>query len=87
MADRIEKVEKALISLNLISKDVYFCSDIELARFKEAVSNQEVSMRISELIAADTEDVWFDLYRTITSSKELAEKQVEKSIVKQQRLQ
>ena len=44
-------------------------------------------MRISELIVADTEDVWFDLYRTITSSKELAEKQVEKSIVKQQRMQ
>ena len=33
-ADRIEKVEKALIQLNLISKDVFFCSDFEFNRFK-----------------------------------------------------
>ena len=30
LADRIEKVEKALITLNLISKDIFFCSDFEL---------------------------------------------------------
>ena len=85
LADRIEKVEKALITLNLISKDIFFCSDFELQRFKEALQNPELIKRISELIQEDTEDVWFDLYRTITSSKDLAEKQVEKSIVKQQR--
>jgi len=30
------------------------------------------------LIEEDGEDVWFDLYRTITSSKERAERQVER---------
>lgn len=38
LADRIEKVEKALVQMGLISKDVYFCSDFELARFKEAIA-------------------------------------------------
>ena len=38
LADRIEKVEKALVQMGLISKDVYFCSDFELSRFKEAIA-------------------------------------------------
>jgi len=38
LADRIEKVEKALVQMGLISKDVYFCSDFELNRFKEAIA-------------------------------------------------
>ena len=50
LADRIEKVEKALITLNLISKDIFFCSDFELQRFKEALKNPELIKRISELI-------------------------------------
>ena len=83
LADRIEKVEKALISMNLMAKDVYFCSDFEFGRFKEALTNPEVVAQLSRLIAEDSEDVWFDLYRTITSSKEMAERQIEKSIVKQ----
>ena len=37
LADRIEKVEKALVSMNLISKDVFFCSDFEFSRFKQAI--------------------------------------------------
>ena len=36
-ADRIEKVEKALIHMNLISKDIFFCSDFEFYRFTEVV--------------------------------------------------
>ena len=38
LADRIEKVEKALISMNLMAKDVFYCSDFELDRFREAVA-------------------------------------------------
>ena len=34
IADRFEKVEKALVTMNLISKDTLFCSDFELERFK-----------------------------------------------------
>jgi len=87
LADRIEKIEKALVSMNLVAKDVYFCSDFEFGRFKEALAEPGVLERLSCLIEGDREDVWFDLYRTITSSKEMAERQVEKQIVKQQRRQ
>ena len=68
--------------MGLISKDVYFCSDFELTRFKEAIAKPEYLAQLSHLIEEDTEDVWFDLYRTITSSKEMAERQVERQIVK-----
>ena len=37
LADRIEKVEKALVTLNLIAKDGHFCSDFEFNRFKAAL--------------------------------------------------
>ena len=37
LADRYEKVEKALVAMNLISKDVLFCSDFEFNRFKQAL--------------------------------------------------
>ena len=36
-ADRIEKVEKALIDMNFISKDTLFCSDFEFQKFTEVV--------------------------------------------------
>ena len=64
--------------MNLFSKDVFFCLDFELSRFNEAFTNPESLNRVSILIVEDTEDVWFDLYRTFTSSKELAEWQVDK---------
>lgn len=35
LADRFEKIEKALINLKLVSKDTTYCSDLELERFKE----------------------------------------------------
>lgn len=34
-ADRVEKIEKALIQLNLVAKDTTFCSDFEYERFTE----------------------------------------------------
>ena len=49
-ADRIEKVEKALVQLNLISKDVFFCSDFEFNRFKEVAGQKDVIEQISALI-------------------------------------
>jgi len=38
LADRIEKIEKALVSMNLIAKDVNFCSDFEFNRFTDALA-------------------------------------------------
>jgi hypothetical protein len=33
LADRLEKMERALLALGLVSKDTTFCSDFELMRF------------------------------------------------------
>jgi len=60
--------------MNLIAKDVHYCSDFEFNRFKDAMSSPEALEQVSRLIQGDGEDVWFDLYRTITSSKEMAER-------------
>jgi hypothetical protein len=37
LADRIEKVEKVLVSLNLIPKDSLFCSPEGLLAFKDSL--------------------------------------------------
>lgn len=73
--------------MNLISKDGHFCSDFEFNRFRDALHQEGNLEHISKIIQGDSEDVWFDLYRSITSSKEMAERQVEKQIAKQQRQQ
>ena len=38
------------------------------------------------MLANDQEDIWFDLYRSITSQKDIAESTVEKQVQKAQRL-
>lgn len=42
LADRFEKMEKALVNLKLVSKDTTYCSDFEFARFKEEMDNEEI---------------------------------------------
>ena len=37
LADRFERIEKALVHLGLVSKEVIFCSDFEFDRFKEVL--------------------------------------------------
>ena len=59
--------------MNLISKDVFFCSDFEFNRFKKVFEQQDILEKISAIIAADSEDVWFDLYRSITTEKDMCE--------------
>lgn len=49
--------------MNLINKDITFCSDFEFDLFKQEIAKPEVIIELSDLIANDTEDVWFDLYR------------------------
>ena len=34
LSDRIEKIDKALLTMGAVNKDVYFCSKEELATFK-----------------------------------------------------
>jgi len=66
-ADRIEKVEKSLVDLNLISKDGSFCSDYEFNLFCDAIQREGCIASVSEGIKANPEDMWFDLYKSITS--------------------
>jgi len=84
-ADRIEKVEKTLVDLNLASKDVTYCSDYEFNLFCEAIQREGCITAISEGIKSNTEDIWFDLYKSITSQRELAESLVERQVRKIQR--
>ena len=78
LSDRIEKMEKVLINLNLVSKDTTFCADFELFMFTDETKKEETQETILGMLINDTEDIWFDLYRSITSNKENAEKIVEK---------
>jgi hypothetical protein len=77
-ADRIEKVERALVGLNMIHKDIIFCSDYEFNLFKDHLVKKEVIKVISDKIQEDKEDIWFDLYKSITGQRELAERLVER---------
>lgn len=42
LADRFEKLERALLELNLISKETTYCSDIEFQLFSEEIQKPEV---------------------------------------------
>jgi hypothetical protein len=53
LADRFEKVEKALHNMNLISKETTFCSDFEFTMFKEEIAKPEVIVELSNMIAND----------------------------------
>lgn len=39
LADRLEKMEKAFMTMGLVSRETTFCSDFELARFIEEIQN------------------------------------------------
>jgi hypothetical protein len=71
-------VEKSLVDLNLISKDVTFCADYEFNLFCDALSQADCIKRISDSIFENPEDIWFDLYKSITNQRELAENLVER---------
>lgn len=66
-ADRLEKMEKALQQLELISKETNYCSDFEMAQFVDAMNNEDMQKALIAQLANDQEDIWFDLYRSITS--------------------
>lgn len=69
-ADRIEKIEKVLLSLDMISKDGIYCSDHSLMQFKEQLDQEGTLEKIYELILNEKEEIWFDIYRSISSPKD-----------------
>jgi hypothetical protein len=50
LSDRIEKVEKVLLTLGALNKDVYFCSKQELANFRLVFEQESIKQQfLSEL--------------------------------------
>jgi hypothetical protein len=82
LSDRIEKVEKSLLTLGAITKDVYYCSKPQLATFKEAFKQDDIREAFLNDLEKDQVDVWFELYKSISSNKEHVEHEVEKQIKK-----
>lgn len=71
LADRIEKVEKALQNLNLIPKekrDHFYAVDIPLLR--EKLNDEETVKALYEEIMKDKEEVWYEIYESINSQIE-----------------
>lgn len=82
LSDRIEKIEKSLLTLGAITKEVFYCSKPQLAAFREAFSQDEIREAFLNDLEKDQLDVWFDLYKSISANKEQVEHEVEKQIKK-----
>lgn len=67
IADRIEKVEKVLVSMSLISKEQLYCSNEQLALFMEEFRKEENMKKVFSILENDREELWFDIYRSITT--------------------
>ena len=83
-ADRIEKVEKVLFAHLLIPKDQIYCSDEQLESFKASL-NEELLEKIYTELAMEKEEIWFDIYRSISSLSSAEQSEKEKK--KQQRVE
>jgi hypothetical protein len=70
LADRLEKVEKVLINLNLIPKDLIYCSNESLEAFNLNLENEEFIVNVYDKIMNDKEEIWFDIYRSLTNTQE-----------------
>ena len=79
-ADRLEKVEKILLAHNLIPKDQIYCSQEDLDAFNEQFNSDQMSERVYHDILTENEELWFDIYRSITAqSQESIDKESKRS--------
>ena len=39
LADRVERIERALVTLGLIQKEIHYCSDFEFQRFVDVINS------------------------------------------------
>ena len=63
LADRQEKIEKALLHFELIPKDMIYCSPEMLHTFNASIDG--MLERVCDKILSEKEEVWFDIYRSI----------------------
>lgn len=79
-ADRLEKLEKVLLQLNLIPKDQIYCSDTMLEAFKSTLlsDNESLLTKIYESVMNDKEEIWFDIYRSISNQQSGENSEIER---------
>jgi hypothetical protein len=67
-SDRFEKVERTLLSMNLIPKDHFYCSDEDLETFKIRLlrKEEEPLMIVNAGLQVENDDVWFEIYRSVS---------------------
>ena len=53
--------------MGLIPKDQIYCSPEALTEFKELISETVTQDKIYVAIMEEKEEIWFDIYRSITS--------------------
>ena len=99
-SDRFEKIEKVLLTFEMIHKDTFYCSDFGLNYFKMFLhaNSEQILQTIHKTVLAtlDTDDhVWFDIYRQVsgggpqgggdTDADRLRQRKLEKRRQRQQR--
>lgn len=62
----------------LICKEVYYCSPQDLAFFSQTFA--EIKPVIIEKILEDTEDLWFEIYKSVAADKSQVEKNLEMEV-------
>jgi hypothetical protein len=70
-SDRFEKIERILLSLELIHKDTFYCSDYALEYFQMFLlgNKEELLHRVVATLKTCLESddhVWFDIYRSVS---------------------
>ncbi len=70
-SDRFEKIEKVLLTFEMIHKDTYYCSDFGLNYFKMFLhsNSEQILHTVHETVTKQLESddhVWFDIYRSVS---------------------
>jgi hypothetical protein len=61
-------VERTLLSMNMIPKDHFYCSDEDLETFKIRLlrKEEEPLMIVNAGLQVENDDCWFDIYRSVS---------------------
>lgn len=71
----MEKIEKVLLDLQFIYREITYCSAEDLEQFKSAF--KAVEQHFADGISADNEDLWFEIYKSVAPNKDSVEREIE----------
>lgn len=71
------------MDMKLICKEVHYCSAQDLAYFVQAFA--ELKPEFMDRVLEDTEDLWFEIYKSVAADKNQVEKNLEMEVQKMQR--